>query len=326
LLWLDPGEAATREHSLRVIMDVVDRYDIDGVHFDDYFYPYPEKVNGQDVEFPDELSWQAYRRRGGKLLRNDWRRANVDSLIHSVYDSIKAAKPWVKFGISPFGIWRPHNPSQITGLDAYDSLFADSRRWLAEGWVDYLAPQLYWPIEQKAQGFDALLQWWSGQNARQRHLWPGMKVNGWATLRSDPAEEMIREIEHVRHRPGASGEGLWHAAALSRNPRLADALENRVYSAPALVPASPWLSANDPAIPVVRTSTLHGKLTIEWSAATNEVWQWLLREKIGDHWRTEILPRERTSRSYEEKPKPSIFTVCAVNRFGKLSAAAVFRP
>ena len=132
LLWLDPGEPAAREHVLSVILDVVRRYDVDGVTFDDYFYPYPEKdVDGPSLDFPDEASWRKYGVHSG-LSRDEWRRANVNQFIQSVYHSIHALKPWVKFGISPFGIWRPGYPKQIQGLDAYAKLYADSRLWLAE--------------------------------------------------------------------------------------------------------------------------------------------------------------------------------------------------
>ena len=108
--------------------------------------------------------------------RDDWRRANVNQFVHSVYQSIKALKPWVKFGISPFGIWRPMNPLQIRGLDAYAKLYADSRLWLANGWLDYFAPQLYWAVEPPEQSFPALLNWWTQQNPKGRHLWPGLNA------------------------------------------------------------------------------------------------------------------------------------------------------
>jgi len=158
-LWLDPGERAVQDYSLSVIMDVVNRYDVDGIHFDDYFYPYKEKdAEGKELDFPDDASWRRFGA-GGKLSRDDWRRENVNLFIERVYKSIKAAKPWVKFGISPFGIWRPGNPPQIKGFDAFAELYADSRKWLANGWVDYFAPQLYWPIDPPDQSFPVLLRW-----------------------------------------------------------------------------------------------------------------------------------------------------------------------
>ncbi|MCX5762893.1 MAG: family 10 glycosylhydrolase, partial [Gemmatimonadetes bacterium] len=142
-LWMDPGESAVRARTVRVVLDVVTRYDIDGVHLDDYFYPYKEKTTRGTTEFLDDRSWKKYVKAKGKLSRDDWRRENVNVLVHQLYDRIHLAKPWVKFGISPFGIWRPGNPEQIKGFDAYEQLYADSKLWLEKGWVDYFTPQLY---------------------------------------------------------------------------------------------------------------------------------------------------------------------------------------
>jgi len=126
-LWLDPGEKEVQDYSLRVVMEVVRSYNIDGVHFDDYFYPYPEKDGrGQVIPFPDSSSWRRYKEAGGRLGREDWRRENVNLFVMRVSQSVHATKPWVKFGISPFGIWRPGSPPQVKGLDAYEALFADS--------------------------------------------------------------------------------------------------------------------------------------------------------------------------------------------------------
>src|ERR1043166_288889 len=202
-LWLDPGEKEVQDYSLAVVMDVVRRYDIDGAHFDDYFYPYPEKnASGGDLDFPDEPTWKRYTL-SGRLSREDWRRDNVNVFIHRVYESIKASKPWVKFGISPFGIWRPGNPSQIKGFDAYAKLYADSRKWLASGSGDYLAPPLYWAIDSREQSFPALLKWWSEQNPTGRHLLAGLdstKANGkW------PPQEIVDQIRYTRRQAGAEG-------------------------------------------------------------------------------------------------------------------------
>ncbi|MCK5940654.1 MAG: family 10 glycosylhydrolase, partial [Planctomycetes bacterium] len=173
--WMDPAMAEVQDLTTSVVMDVVRRYDIDGVHLDDYFYPYRSYHDGQD--FPDDRSWSAYRASGGELARNDWRRRAVDTLIERLYREIKAAKPRVEFGISPFGIWRPGHPRGIQGLDQYDVLFADAKRWWNEGWVDYYSPQLYWPIAQVAQSFPVLLGWWRDQNRHGRHLWPGTSIS-----------------------------------------------------------------------------------------------------------------------------------------------------
>src|SRR5258706_8452882 len=147
-LWLDPGESAARDHTINVIRDVVKRYDLDAVVMDDYFYPYQEKNReGKVIDFPDWPSWNRYHQSGGKLSRDDWRRENINGFIERLYNAVKAEKEYVKVGVSPFGIWRPKYPSQIKWMDAYKDLYADSRLWLQAGWVDYFAPQLYWPID-----------------------------------------------------------------------------------------------------------------------------------------------------------------------------------
>ncbi|HEU4562410.1 MAG TPA: family 10 glycosylhydrolase, partial [Longimicrobium sp.] len=159
-LWMDPGEPRVQDHSINVILDVVRRYDVDGVHIDDYFYPYPERdsASGRNIDFPDEPSWQRYQAGGGRLSRDDWRRNNVDTFVERMYREVHRVKPWVQVGISPFGIWRPGHPQQIvTGFDQYAAIYADARKWLREGWTDYFVPQLYWPIARTGQSYPVLL-------------------------------------------------------------------------------------------------------------------------------------------------------------------------
>ena len=228
-------------------MDVVKRYDIDGVHFDDYFYP-DRADSGADQDFPDEASWKKYLAgvSGARLSREDWRRENVNVFVERVHDSIKAAKPWVKFGISPRGIWRPGFPPQIKGLDAWAVCYADSRKWLASGWVDYFTPQLYWPIESKEQSFGALLKWWSQQNTKGRGLWPGLnatRANLWRP------EEIPDQIRHARNQPGITGYVCYNAGSLFQNGSLSATLEQDINIQPALVPAQSWLHAGTPAKP-----------------------------------------------------------------------------
>lgn len=327
-LWLDPSEQGTRNYSSSVIMDVVRRYDIDGVHFDDYFYPYPEKADGQDMNFPDEASWQRYRGQGGKLARADWRRENVNRFVQAVDQAIKKEKPWVKFGISPFGIWRPSHPPQISGFDAYDGLYCDSRKWLAEGWLDYCAPQLYWPVEQKGQSFPVLLQWWASQNLRHRTLLAGMKVSGWKGV-SDDAREEAREIELTRRQGGASGEILWHAKPLLRKTDpVADVLQNQIYAAPALVPPSPWLGADVPSQPLLRGALEQGELKLNWKSGGGAVWQWVLQKEAAGHWATEILAGDKTGETIQSgpaRPLPAAVALFAVDRLGNVSSGAMYR-
>ena len=327
VLMLDPSDPRSRGYSLGVIMDVVHRYDIDGVHLDDYFYPYPVK-GYKPADFPDDAQWQRYQRAGGRLSRGDWRRDNINIFVQLVYASVKKEKPWVKFGISPFGIWRPGHPAGVTaGLDSYDALFADSQAWLANGWVDYLSPQLYWPTGEKEHSFSALLQWWSGQNPRHRHLWPGMQTDEWPGFQGNPAAETAREIELTRRQPGASGAVLWRAAFVMRGPGGVAAALARSFPAPALVPASPWLGGLPAGKPLLTVRKTGREISVAWQPAGGEpVWQWFLQEKVGDAWRAEILPAAQTSRLFLAggvAALPQAVAVTAVTRVGNLSPPAV---
>jgi uncharacterized lipoprotein YddW (UPF0748 family) len=326
-LWLDPGEQGTRDYSLSVVMDVVRRYDIDGVHFDDYFYPYPEKADEQEINFPDDVPWRRYLEQGGKLTRGNWRRENVDRFVAAVYQAIKKEKPWVQFGISPFGIWRPFHPPQISGFDAYDKLYGDARKWLGEGWLDYCAPQLYWPVDQKAQSFPVLLQWWASQNTRHRTLLAGMKESGWKDV-NDDASEVAREIELTRRQAGASGEILWHARPLLLKANsVEEVLRNQVYAVPALAPASPWLKADAPRKPSLDVGLAGGEMKLDWRSNGAGVWQWVLQKKFGRRWTTEILAGAKTSEKIKPgpgAPLPEAVALYAADRFGNLSIATLY--
>lgn len=322
VLWLDPGEREVQDHSLRVVMDVVKRYDIDGMHFDDYFYP-ERGTAGVNSDFPDDASWRRFGA-NGKLSREDWRRENVNTFIQRVYQSIKATKPWVKFGVSPFGIWRPNNPPEIRGKDAYEELYADSRKWLANGWLDYFAPQLYWAVQPPEQSYPVLLKWWAEQNPKGRHLWPGLdatKVGGkWS------AEEILNQIRLTRKQPGASGQIVWDMKSLMENRgRLASALQNDLFAQPALVPASPWLDKLPPTRPklyVVNHGST-GATTLTWeSATTNKAWLWVVQTRKAGQWKTEILPSSKTSYSLNQS-LPEVVAITAVDRCGNLSPPAV---
>jgi uncharacterized lipoprotein YddW (UPF0748 family) len=155
-VWMDPGAPLVRAHILDVVRDLLERYDVDGLHFDDYFYPYPIAA----TTFDDDVSYAAYTSAGGTLTRDDWRRDNVNTLVREVAEVVAQMRTDVRFGISPFGIYRPGTPPGITGLDAYASLYCDPVKWMKERWVDYLAPQLYWPTTSTGQAFDKLVAWW----------------------------------------------------------------------------------------------------------------------------------------------------------------------
>lgn len=209
-LWIDPGEPAAREYVLRVITDIVRRYDIDGLHIDDYFYPYPVK----GASFPDDSTWGRYGLTSG-LNRGDWRRENINDFVRSMYRSVKTTKPSVRVGISPFGIWRPGVPPTTEAqLDAYGQLFADSRKWLAEGWCDYLAPQLYWGIQPAKQSFPVLLSWWRAQS-RGKPVWPGIATDRIGATRS--AQEIIDQIALTRKGTTSPGHIHWSVKSLMQN-------------------------------------------------------------------------------------------------------------
>jgi len=188
LLWMDPGDAVARAHTLAVIDDVLRRYDIDGVHIDDYFYPYPIVQDGSEIAFPDSGAYLRYLGEGGMLPLPDWRRRHVDTLVQTLHERVRRTKPAVLLGISPFGLGRPERrPPGITGFSQYDKLYADVEHWLEEGWLDYLAPQLYWPIASEGQPFVPLLQSWVQANVRQRHLWPGLFTSSVRTAGPAPS-------------------------------------------------------------------------------------------------------------------------------------------
>jgi uncharacterized lipoprotein YddW (UPF0748 family) len=326
--WLDPGEQAAQDLVVNAILDVVRRYDIDGAHLDDYFYPYPEKdAAGRAMAFPDDVSWKRYVSGGGKLGREDWRRENINRFIARLYPAIKAEKAWVKFGISPFGIWRPGQPQQIKGMDAFDELFADSRKWLANGWLDYFAPQLYWSIERKEQSFPVLLQWWTEQNSKLRHVWPGLAASNVGDKWS--AREIMNQISRARGQSGVTGHIHWGVKRLTQNrDGLADSLASGPYSQPALVPVSPWLDKTPPGKPklaVEASST--GGVRVSWEPTGEEkVWLWTLQWKSGSSWRTEVVPgseRSRVLKSASGSSTPEAVAVSAVDRCGNASAGAV---
>lgn len=264
--WLDPSLQATQDHSYNVVMDLVERYDLDGIHFDDYFYPYPDYNNFND--FPDNESWDKYKADGGKMSRGDWRRDAVNTFIERVYKGIKQEKPWVKFGLSPFGIWRPYNPPSISGFDQYDVLYADAKKWLNEGWIDYYAPQLYWTIDKEAQSYPVLLGWWASQNTKDRHLWPGINIG---RLKGDEAiDETIDQVMITRGMvPESPGVIHWSIAPLVYNPLLADAMAEGPYKKQALVPPSPWLSTEKPPAPQLSATKQNDSVSISWNNSSN---------------------------------------------------------
>ncbi len=329
-LWMNPGDSTVRTRSVRAIVDVAKRYDVDGVHIDDYFYPYPvNDVAGKKIDFPDSATYAAYLKRGGKLSKDDWRRDNVDRLVEAIYKGVHAAKPWVKVGISPFGIWRPGNPPQIQGFDAYNEIYADSKKWLEKGWLDYLAPQLYWPIRPPAQSFPVLLDWWLAQNPKGRHIWPGLgtyRINETGT-RKIPAQEIVDQIDTLRARDHGPGHIHFNTTVIMKNADgIADKL-SALYADPALVPASPWLGTRKPGHPAVSLAQ-HPQTDepiLRLAPARGEkVWLWSVRSLANGVWTSEVFPGSVSVHRLPARPERVL--VNAVSRTGILSDSVVVRP
>jgi uncharacterized lipoprotein YddW (UPF0748 family) len=239
--YFNPGLDETREYLNRVVTEIVERYDIDAIHFDDYFYPY--RVNNE--EFPDEATFKKYPRGFASNQKDDWRRNNVNMVISELQKTIKTIKPWVEFGISPFGVWRnntvdPTGSATRAGVQNYDDLYADILKWLREGSIDYVAPQLYWEIGKKVADYEILVKWWS-ENSYGKNLYTGLynsQLNmpeaniAWRT-----GNELVRQLNMNKKFPQIDGAIFYSANAFLKNKQgLNDSLKNNFYKYPALCP------------------------------------------------------------------------------------------
>ena len=328
-LWMDPGKPEVRRLMMRAVLDVVRRYDVDGVHIDDYFYPYPETQGGRTIPFPDQASYARYRRGGGTLSLGDWRRRNVNTLVRELYAAVKGEKMWVKFGISPFGIWRPGYPATTTaGIDQYEELYADARKWLRDGTLDYIAPQLYWPIEPPEQSYPVLLRWWVEESVKGRHVWPGLALYKIPVTgpRHMSADDIVREIFLTRETPGATGHVLFNAKVLMDNlDGIADRL-GAMYAEPAIMPASPWLDKLAPRKPRVTVRVDSGATCVRFAPGGNisRVTHWVVQLHATPGWRTTVLPAGQ--RYIFTTDAVDAVSVAAVDRNGNLSPSVVLRP
>lgn len=285
--FFDPGIPQVREHTEKVVLDIVSRYDIDGIHFDDYFYPYRTSSN---QKLPDSKSFRQY---GGKYYpkrKEDWRRENINIFVEDVSKAIKEVKPWVKFGISPFGIWKNSSTPEDklptkNGTSNYDMLYADVIKWMKEGWIDYCAPQLYWAIGFKQADYSKLLAWWDN-NTYGRNMYIGhslYKIN-----RSSLEEawrsplEIERQIKAIRKTDNISGSVFYSSKHLIRRndvKPLREALKNNYYKDYALMPEMPWIDNKAPAPPRTVQFVASSKGNrIAWEAP------WYKNEMNKAHW------------------------------------------
>ena len=261
---LDPGQAAVRDYVTSVVMDVVRRYNIDGVHFDDYFYPYPPN----QISTQDAATFESENRGFTSLF--DWRRDNVNIFVAQVGDSIRAVKPTVEFGISPFGIWRNGVPAGITGMDAYNVIFADPLAWIKERSIDYLVPQLYWRFGG-SQDYALLAPWWAEQIG-DLHLYTGNALYR-AERATNPnvlfsPDEIPDQIRFNRDYLGILGAVLFRARNVSHfsSQGIVEILKSDLYRHPALTPPMTWKPSVSPEVP--------GELRADWLSETEFALTW----------------------------------------------------
>lgn len=252
--YFNPGLPEVRQHTVRVVKDLLNRYDIDAVHMDDYFYPY--RIAGK--EFPDQKTFEKY---NNGLTKDNWRRSNCDSIIVDLSRVIRQTNPRVKFGISPFGVWRnksqdPMGSDTKAGQTNYDDLYADILLWLSKGWIDYVTPQLYWEKGHPLADYDVLLKWWN-QNGYGKHIYIGHGIyrggsnEAWRNKRQIPDQ-----IEALRAYPTTQGSIYFSSKTFEKNLNgWNDSLRNNYYKHPALVPPMPWINNDMPEQPTVAVQT-----------------------------------------------------------------------
>ncbi|MBC7587153.1 MAG: family 10 glycosylhydrolase [Chitinophagaceae bacterium] len=247
----NPGLPEVREHVARVVKDIVSRYEVDGIHMDDYFYPYPDK---KSTDFGDKKAFEKY---GNGLKKADWRRSNCDSIIKMMHEIILNTNPHVKFGVSPFGVWRnksqdPMGSNTKGGVTNYDDLYADILLWMKQGWIDYVTPQLYWERGHKLCDYDVLLDWWN-QHAYGKHIYVGHGIYRAGTNAAwKDKNELPNQIKKLREYSTTQGSVYFSSKSFETNPNgWCDSLRNNYYALPALPPSMPWIDSIAPTKPII---------------------------------------------------------------------------
>ena len=273
-LYFDPGLPEARNFVIKVVKDIVARYDVDAIHFDDYFYPYPLKE-----DFPDTTSFSKYNRGFQPENRADWRRENVDIIIKKLNETIKATKPWVKFGISPFGVWRniaddPRGSNTTAGTTNYDQLYADVIKWQENGWIDYLLPQLYWQIGHPTVDFEMLANWWKNHTYnRAMYIGHGVyKIDSASTTKEwAMLGELPKQIELLRTIPEIQGSAFYSSKHFKRYLMgFQDSLMLNLNKNPAIIPSMKWID-NTPPQPVIKFRKSGKKVKWKVVETTNEM-------------------------------------------------------
>jgi uncharacterized lipoprotein YddW (UPF0748 family) len=340
-LFFDPGNPESWKIATKVVADIVSRYDVDGIHFDDYFYPYP--INGE--EFNDNASFRKYGKKTG--FKKDelaaWRRNNVDELIKEVSETVHKIKPWVVFGVSPFGIYRnlsdtpDGSGSNTHGLSNYDHLYANVLLWEKYHWIDYNAPQLYWKIGHPSADYSILINWWS-KNSFGTNLYIGQSITTFKEkdLKDPSRTQFAEKMRLTRETPNIQGNIWWSGYQLAQNPfGVVDSLTNHYQRYPALIPLYPSFSTQAPApVAELRITLDSCRLQLRWTTApaTNEldksacfcIYRFRLNEPVDIQNATHIIAiQHNAAYNIPDAKQPAKYVITALNRLYNESTPSV---
>ncbi|MGB3151040.1 MAG: family 10 glycosylhydrolase [Maribacter sp.] len=335
--YYNPGIPEVRNRFSQVINEVVTNYDLDAIHFDDYFYPYKIK----DERFNDSLAFKSYAQKNQSL--DDWRRSNVDSLVKNVHQTIKSAKPWVQLGISPFGVWKnnstdPRGSDTRAGQTTYDDLYADPILWMREGWIDYIAPQVYWSMDLPVASHRKIVDWWA-QNTNGTNLYIGngaYKVRNNSDAAWNDKKELPNQFKLARNTPKVSGNILFSAKSLMNdNADVVSYLKEKYYSLPALTPITP-LYKTDVKIKTIISSSFQNKEAIHLNLNNPEGAEYALIYASGKKAKTEYPIKKLKEKIYISEgnhsliiPKDNIsgrhFALTFLDRYARESEPIVIR-
>jgi len=322
-LWLDPSDAEVQAYSVRVVSDVVKRYDIDGVHFDDYFYPYPENdEKGNKIEFPDDKNYREYVQTAMRLSqpgkkriplgRDSWRRMHVNRFIEAVGSEIKKIKPEIMYGISPIGV------SSIN----FNELYADAEFWLEKGTVDYFVPQLYWKSDRPTREFPLLLKFWESINAKKRHVWAGIGTYKIPSKTENfSAAEIIKQISYTREIQLTSGNIQFSFKSVRSDfDKIQTALRENAYQRGAIIPASPWIKTTKILAPKVSIKRDAQFVRVNWTqqGAKKAFW-FIVYAKDKNGWSYSVLKKKKKSIALSADRKVEKIIVTSVDKLGNES-------
>lgn len=323
---MDPGNAEVRAWILAVVDDLLDHYAVDGLHYDDYFYPYPD---AQNTPFPDAASYAAYVDGGGALSKKEWRVENVNAMVRGTGELVASEHPTVRFGISPFGIYRPDPALGISGLDAYDVLSCDAPHWLAEGWTDYVAPQLYWPTTLAARPFGTLASFWSRQIVGETQIFFGHALYQVGSSVTWSFDELASQVAIGRGMRAAGlsgvGGGIFFSETSLEKPGVVDQFKTRLFSRPALLPTLPRAARTAGVVAPPELAALDAaRIRLVAPAQAPEFYALYTQSPGGERWQ---LTRVVGGASSEiALPGAGVFALSALAPGGVESLATVLRP